>query len=886
MKKYNCVLTALLIFFASTLWSVAVSPAPAWAAFSGGAGTEADPYIVTTPEELDAVREDLAAHYKLGSDIDLSAYLAKWGAEGWLPIGTYAAPFTGGFDGNKKKIVGLWINRSTTDYVGLFGVAVYAGTNVTIKDLGVEIAAAGVKGNSSVGGLVGYQINGSVANCYATGSISGKNYVGGLVGNSHDSCITNCYATGNASVVDYVVGGLVGNQYNSSITDCYANVTVSGAGDFSSDFGGLVGVSNGSIINCYATGIVGDDEVGKHVGGLVGFQTGSIINSYATGVVNGYEHVGGLVGWQHDGNIANSHAIGNVRGFVTLGGLVGGTNESTSITNCYATGNVRCSGGEFGGLAGRSSSNITNCYATGNVSGSNTGPLGGLVGWNADKGSITNCYATGNVSGITSATTANFIGGLVGLNSGAITNSYATGVTRGWHFVGGLVGHQFNGSIANCYAAGNVTFIGPIGDTFTFNHYAGGLVGTQWEGVNTENSYRYVYLTINGWVIPANHPDSATNKKHGGVVYASGLKIQKTYTDNGWLFHDSVSGSSRLLSDSDPEYLWYWDDRGFPKLNLGTEDSPFVFATVESVTVSPTKVEVRKGSSQAFTAAVNGTNNPSQSVTWSVEGGTSTSISDDGLLIVGAGEMEKTLTVRAESVEDDGKSDTVVVTVTDNPVTSYKLTVNAADNGMVSVTEGDYPVGATLSVTAIANPGYIFTKWTANGITLANDKENPAEFIMPANAVTLTASFEEEPPSVTAVNVNPPSASVSKGQSQHFTAVVKGTNNTNLAVTWNVEGGMSSSISADGLLTVGANETANALIVRATSVADTEKSGTATVTVTEAKVNLKVSFQGRPESGPANVENLTVKWIRGGAVLGAGETVTTKEGGEAQIDLP
>ena len=50
-------------------------------------------------------------------------------------------------------------------------------------------------------------------------------------------------------------------------------------------------------------------------------------------------------------------------------------------------------------------------------------------------------------------------------------------------------------------------------------------------------------------------------------------------------------------------------------------------------------------------------------------------------------------------------------------------------------------------------------------------------------------------------------------------------------------------------------------------------------------LTLKVRFQGRtaPE---ANIENLTVKWIKGNDVMGDGETVTTSEKGEASITLP
>ncbi len=40
--------------------------------FAGGSGAEDDPWLITTAEALDAVRNDPNAHYRLGADIDLS----------------------------------------------------------------------------------------------------------------------------------------------------------------------------------------------------------------------------------------------------------------------------------------------------------------------------------------------------------------------------------------------------------------------------------------------------------------------------------------------------------------------------------------------------------------------------------------------------------------------------------------------------------------------------------------------------------------------------------------------------------------------------------------------------------------------------------------------
>ncbi len=87
--------------------------------------------------------------------------------------------------------------------------------------------------------------------------------------------------------------------------------------------------------------------------------------------------------------------------------------------------------------------------------------------------------------------------------------------------------------------------------------------------------------------------------------------------------------------------------------------------TVTSISVSPESVAVQKGNTQTFTATVNGTNSPSQTVTWSVgSSNPGTSIDSSGLLTVAFGETASTLTVTATSTVDNTKSGTATVTVT------------------------------------------------------------------------------------------------------------------------------------------------------------------------------------------------------------------------------
>ena len=74
-----------------------------------------------------------------------------------------------------------------------------------------------------------------------------------------------------------------------------------------------------------------------------------------------------------------------------------------------------------------------------------------------------------------------------------------------------------------------------------------------------------------------------------------------------------------------------------------------------------------RDSARTFGVAVLGTGDPSQEVTWSVQGNESdsTSIDENGKLTIGEDESAKTLTVKATSTVDSSKSASATVTVTE-----------------------------------------------------------------------------------------------------------------------------------------------------------------------------------------------------------------------------
>jgi hypothetical protein len=121
-------------------------------------------------------------------------------------------------------------------------------------------------------------------------------------------------------------------------------------------------------------------------------------------------------------------------------------------------------------------------------------------------------------------------------------------------------------------------------------------------------------------------------------------------------------------------------------------------STVSAVTVTPNPATttVGKGRTQTFTAAVTGTNGPAQTVTWTIDEPfvSGTAITTGGVLTVAAGESAASLTVRAVSTVDTGKSGTAAVTVI-TPLPEQITALAAGTSGSPTVFTlpgGTYPM--------------------------------------------------------------------------------------------------------------------------------------------------------------------------------------------------
>lgn len=240
----------------------------------------------------------------------------------------------------------------TSDY-NTGGIAGYLGSGAFISGCS---AACEVESRDKVGGLVGQNL-GFISSSQFEGSVSGHRSVGGIAGSNSgyiDSCsssgtvtilytastrykaggiagynsksISYCHSSATVSGAEYM-GGLVGDNYFADIYECYATGSVSG----SNLLGGLVGNNHLSgIVNCYALGNV--TGTGSAIGGLIGSNDHSystvrqVENSYAAGSVNGVANLGGLAGYDYNGNGNFIKCFWNQTANPTLGGIGNATN--------------------------------------------------------------------------------------------------------------------------------------------------------------------------------------------------------------------------------------------------------------------------------------------------------------------------------------------------------------------------------------------------------------------------------------------------------------------------------------------------------------------------------------------------------------------------------
>ena len=336
----------------------------AFAQYSGGKGTQADPYQIASAEDLQAVSDNPTACFVQTQDIELED----------VPFKSIAT-FTGTYDGQMHEIRNLTM-ESGADGLGLFSRVNTPGVLKNIVVRGASVSAgqwAGIlcstNGNwEKTGGLF--------KNCYVYDSaIDGKSCLGifaGVSAGSYENCYAfNCTVEGSSDQIGGISGG---NEGGGHYYDCMFYGDVSG----NENVAGIVGFYNGSAKDATSTikncAVYGSVAVAKGGGGaLVGscnWNVGQmgILNSCSFAKVSG-TGIGGLAGQNFRVyTIDRVYCTGDldIKGTELSGGLFAATpyNTSFAAANGYYSGSIKAAtASKAGAVAGFfCGDNIKNFY--------------------------------------------------------------------------------------------------------------------------------------------------------------------------------------------------------------------------------------------------------------------------------------------------------------------------------------------------------------------------------------------------------------------------------------------------------------------------------------------------------------------------------------------
>lgn len=213
-----------------------------------------------------------------------------------------------------------------------------------------------------------------------------------------------------------------------------SGLTVTGSDQWAGLFGYID--KDGTVKNVVLENVqITSDNQYAYVGGVAGYSEGNIENCSVSGSVSGNSNsngtsncVGGVVGQQYGGTITECSSSAIVDGRNEVGGVAGKTDNSATLTACYATEDVTVK---------RTPTN--NTYA------------GGVVGFNGGGSTLIACYATGSVTVTGDGSGSIYVGGVTGSNdSGTLTACYHAAETVSGPdgaTIGGVTGRNFNASV-------------------------------------------------------------------------------------------------------------------------------------------------------------------------------------------------------------------------------------------------------------------------------------------------------------------------------------------------------------------------------------------------------------------------------------------------------
>ena len=343
-------------------------------AYGAAQGTAANPYMISTASQLQAVNNNPDAHYRLAGNIDLSGL-------DFEPIGNVdAGPFTGSFDGNGYTISNLTVDSGK--YAGLFGYNEGQVTDVTLSKVSVQ-------GTKYVAGVVAYNDEtGTVSECEVrSGKITAADglsqmYVGGVVGDNN--------------------GTFEGYSYNG------ADISAS-SGDNALNVGGIIGWSSTASFSAENKGNISANAFNTiWAGGIIGY--GSTVKLYscvnygdvyasAGSSYDNYHYISGLMGSYSNGNIYNCGNNGDITSYGSVYGSIVCGIRADRVSNSYNTGEITKTNGKFSKSYGNTAGILGNTVESSFNSGCIYRSFGNISGI---AGIASNSYNTGNIIEVSS----------------------------------------------------------------------------------------------------------------------------------------------------------------------------------------------------------------------------------------------------------------------------------------------------------------------------------------------------------------------------------------------------------------------------------------------------------------------------------------------------
>ena len=397
-----------------------------------GSGTEESPYVISTASELQAIGDDLDAHYELGGNINLSRL-------DFEPIGNeWDGPFTGTLDGKGFTISNMNVTSPDLKYTGLFGYLEGTVCNLKLDNVYVSGGrfAGGVAGTVGVGGVV---TDCEVLSGTVTVSGSPMRMAAGGITGVCEGTVTRCSNGANVVVNGFGdTGGIIGRvNEDLVIEDCVnkSSIYTSYSSRETVISGGIIGfISNSevSVIRCNNAGGVSSNmsEDNTYSGGIVGYCSGSRTSISCC---------------ENSGNINAS--VSFYPGYSYSGGIIG--RGATEISDCTNSGAIKAdaSYSYSGGMVGYECGAVTNCNNYGDIS--SEAYSGGMVGYSCST--ITNCENYGDIS-----SSGDYSGGMVGESCGTITNCNNSGAISSDLYAGGIIGRTSNCNIIKCTNYGTI----------------------------------------------------------------------------------------------------------------------------------------------------------------------------------------------------------------------------------------------------------------------------------------------------------------------------------------------------------------------------------------------------------------------------------------------